>query len=165
MQMVLGVAARASSGAGPDLYAPDRMDESVSHSTARLLLLLARFGETVSQAMRVAAGEPEVVGNAPILVLSSIDLHGPQRPSDLSKLTGLSTGGLSKLLDRMEQLGAIRRERGVVAGDRRAVLVSLTDRGTAVLRALTTELAARLPETRALVVEISDVLASVRPPG
>ena len=145
-------------GGGPDLYAPARMAESASHSTAKLMLLLARFGETVSQAMREAAGEPELVGNAPILVLCSIDLHGPQRPSDLSKLTGLSTGGLSKLLDRMEELGAIRRERGVVTGDRRGVVVSLTDRGTELLRVLTAELAERLPETRALVTEIAGVL-------
>jgi DNA-binding MarR family transcriptional regulator len=129
-----------------------------NHSAARLLLLLAQFGHTVSQAMAVAAGEPELVGNTPALILSSIDLSGPQRPSDLARLTGLSRGGLSKVLDRMEELGAIRREPGAVRGDRRGVLVSQTERGEKLLRVMTAELRERLPETRALVAEIASVL-------
>jgi len=70
----------------------------------------------------------------------------------------LSSGGLSKLLDRMAELGAIRREHGAVSADRRAVLVSLTGRGTDLLRLLTAELANHLPDTRAFVAEIADVL-------
>lgn len=134
------------------------MDGSSEHSTARLLLLLAEFGQTISRAMEVAAAEPELVGNAPILVLSTLQLSGPQRPNELTKLTRLSSGGLSKLLDRMEALGAIRREHGGVSGDRRAVLVSLTKKGDALLRVLTSELAERLPEARRLVQEIARVL-------
>lgn len=134
------------------------MSGSPNHAAARLLLLLAEFGESVSQAMTAATREPDLVGNTPILVLSVLDLSGPQRPSELARRTGLSTGGLSKVLDRMEEAGAIRRERGAVSGDRRGVLVSLTERGQALLRVLTTELTKRLPETRRLVGEISAVL-------
>lgn len=143
---------------------PAGMGGFSNHSAARLLLLMAEFGQTVSQAMHAAAGEPDLAGNAPTLVLSSIDLSGPRRPSDLVKLTGLSTGGLSKLLDRMEELGAIRRERGAVSGDRRGVLVSLTDRGAELVRVLAAELEERLPATRALVEEIADVLPEPEAP-
>lgn len=134
------------------------MAEFSHHSAARLLLLIAEFGQTVSDAMRAAVGEPELIGNHPVLILSSLDLSGPQRPSDLSKLTGLTSGGLSKLLDRMEELGTIRREPGTVAGDRRGVLVSLTKHGAKVVRLLAAELAERLPETRELVAEMAGVL-------
>lgn len=134
------------------------MDEPSSHSLARLLLLMAEFGQTVSQAMTTAAGEPDLVGNTPLLLLSELDLHGPQRPTALQALTGLSSGGLSKLVDRMEELGVVRRERGAVSGDRRGVLVSLTERGEELLRVLTAELAERLPETRALVAEMARVV-------
>jgi len=136
------------------------MGETSDHSTARLLLLIAEFGEAVSQAMKDATGEPDLVGNAPIRVLATLDLYGPQRPADLAQLAGMTTGGLSKLLDRMEEAGAIGREQGAVPGDRRGVLVSLTERGQALLRTLTEELAARLPETRRLVAEITAVLAA-----
>jgi DNA-binding MarR family transcriptional regulator len=147
------------------LYAPLDVGERSDHSAARLLLLLAEFGHTVSRAMAAASGEPELVGNPPILVLSSIDLSGPQRPSDLAKLTGLSTGGLSKLLDRMQELGVVQREPGSVRGDRRGVLVSLTERGSDLMRLLTAELEHRLPETRELVAEIARVVAAQRPRG
>ena len=134
------------------------MGETSEHSTARLMLLLAEFGETVSQAMKEATGEPDLVGNAPIRVLATLDLSGPQRPADLAELSGMSSGGLSKLLDRMEEAGAIERVRGAVPGDRRGVLVSLTERGQVLLRTFTEELALRLPETKRLVAEIAAVL-------
>ena len=136
---------------------PPGMSET-SDTTARLLLLLAEFGETVSQAMKEATGEPDLVGNAPIRVLATLELSGPQRPADLAELTGMSSGGLSKLLDRMEEAGAIERVQGAVPGDRRGVLLSLTERGQALLRRLTKELAERLPETRRLVAELAAVL-------
>jgi DNA-binding MarR family transcriptional regulator len=142
----------------------DGMDEHQGHAAARLLLLLAEFGHTVSRAMTAASGEPELVGNAPILVLSSIDLFGSQRPSDLARLTELSTGGISKLLDRMQELGVVRRQPGSVRGDRRGVLVTLTDRGVALMRVLAAELEDRLPETRKLVAEIVSVLESTATP-
>jgi DNA-binding MarR family transcriptional regulator len=134
------------------------MGETSEHSTARLMLLLAEFGETVSQAMKEATGEPDLVGNAPIRVLATLDLSGPQRPADLAELSGMSSGGLSKLLDRMEEAGAIERVQGAVPGDRRGVLVSLTERGQVLLRTFTEELALRLPETKRLVAEIAAVL-------
>ncbi len=134
---------------------PRSMGGSSGSSTARLLLLLAEFGQTIGRGMVAAGGEPDLVGNAPIIVLSAIDLDGPQRPNALQRRTGLSSGGLSKLLDRMEQLGVVRRERGAVSGDRRGVLVVLTDRGRDHLRMLTDSLAERLPETRAFLAEIA----------
>jgi DNA-binding MarR family transcriptional regulator len=134
------------------------MSERQDHSASELLLLLSEFGHTVSEAMKAAVGTPDLVGNMPILVMSSLDLHGPQRPKSLEALTGLSSGGMSKLLDNMEAHGVVRRQRRSVDGDRRAVLVSLTKRGDKLLAALTAELEARLPEAEAIVRETTAVL-------
>jgi DNA-binding MarR family transcriptional regulator len=134
------------------------MSERQDHFASELLLLLADSGHTISQAMKAAVGTSDLVGNAPILVMSSLDLHGPQRPKSLEALTGLSSGGMSKLLDNMEAHGVVRRQRRSVDGDRRAVLVSLTKRGDKLLAALTAELEARLPDVEALVREAITVL-------
>lgn len=125
-----------------------------TQDTARLLMLLTEFGSTVSKAMAAVVPEPELVGNAPLLVMSHIELHGPQRPNDLAAATGMTSGGLSKLLDRMEDLGVAHRERRSVEGDKRAVLIGLTDHGHELMQVITEALAARLPETKAIVREI-----------
>jgi DNA-binding MarR family transcriptional regulator len=93
-----------------------------------------------------------------LLLLSRIELDGPQRPHDLATTTGMTTGGLSKLLDRMEAFGVVHRRPGRVAGDRRAVFVDITDEGREFLRLASAELAERLPETEALVGEIVALL-------
>lgn len=134
------------------------MDEQATRATARLLMLLAEFGQTVSGAMAEVAPAPELVGNAPLLVLGQLELEGPQRPHDLATLTGMTTGGLSKLLDRMEGFGTVSRQTGSVPDDHRAVLVSITDRGSEMLRLITLELHRRLPETRALVRAIVEIV-------
>lgn len=129
-----------------------------NHSAARLLLLMTEFGDTVGRGMAAGGGHPDLISNTPILVLASIELNGPQRPNALQAVTGLSSGGLSKLLDRMEELRVVRRERGAVSGDRRGVLVVLTNRGREQLGLMVAALVDRLPETKALIREISRVL-------
>lgn len=134
------------------------MGDLTDHSAARLLLLMTEFGNAIGRAMAAGGSHPDLIANTPILVLASIDLNGPQRPNALQKVTGLTSGGLSKLLDRMEEIGVVRRERGGVSGDRRGVLVELTSQGREQLRVLATALAESLPDTRALVSEIASVL-------
>lgn len=129
-----------------------------TQDTARLLMLLAEFGSTVTRAMAAVVPEAELVGNAPLLVMCHIELHGPQRPNDLAAATGMTSGGLSKLLDRMEDLGVVRRERGSIQDDKRAVVVGLTEHGHELMRVVTDELAARLPQTKAIVREIVQLL-------
>ena len=53
------------------------MSGTSEQSPARLLLLLAEFVQTVNAALSEVVDVPELVGNAPILVLCSLDLHGP----------------------------------------------------------------------------------------
>lgn len=78
----------------------------------------------------------ELTQNSAIAVLSHLAANGPTRPRDLQQETGLTSGGLSKLLDRLEQLRLVARRTGVVDDDGRATLVSLTHHGRSTERAL-----------------------------
>lgn len=54
-------------------------------------------------------------------VLNLLDLRGSAKPGELSRLTGLTTGGVTVALDRLEKTGFVRRERN--PDDRRSVIV------------------------------------------
>ena len=93
--------------------------------------MMSNYGRMASRAMLEVSPDPELVTNASLVVLCSLDLDGPRRPGVLQELTGLSSGGVSKLLDRMEGAGVVKRAYGGVPGDNRGVLVSITRRGRA----------------------------------
>jgi DNA-binding MarR family transcriptional regulator len=54
-------------------------------------------------------------------ILNLIDLFGPATPGDLAQLTGLSSGGMTVVLDRLEKAHYLERERN--PSDRRSVIV------------------------------------------
>jgi len=58
--------------------------------------------------------------------LNILDLLGPATPGTLSEWTGLSTGGVTVMLDRMEKAGFIRREPN--PADRRSILIEINAR-------------------------------------
>jgi DNA-binding HxlR family transcriptional regulator len=134
------------------------MAELSNAAVERLLLLLSGYGRVVRSAVGSVAPDPELGSNASLVVLCTLDLDGPRRPGVLQELTGLSSGGVSKLLDRMEATGVVKRAYGGVPGDNRGVLVSITRRGRNVLGRFNGAVAARLPEPRTLVKEISAAL-------
>src|SRR3954451_25174664 len=126
------------------------MAELTNSAVERLLLLMSNYGRMASQAMLEVSPDPELVTNASLVVLCTLDLEGPRRPGVLQELTGLSSGGVSKLHDRMEAAGVVKRAYGAVPGDNRGVLVTITRRGRAVLGRFTAAVSARLPEVRTL---------------
>ena len=62
-------------------------------------------------------------------VLVALEAFGPLRPVVITGLLGMTTGGATKVVDRIERRGLVRRQAGAVPGDRRAVVVGLTDPG------------------------------------
>jgi MarR family transcriptional regulator, organic hydroperoxide resistance regulator len=54
-------------------------------------------------------------------ILNLMGLYGPITPSALASLSGLSSGGMTVVIDRLEQAGYIERERN--PADRRSVIV------------------------------------------
>ncbi len=125
----------------------------------RLLLLMSGYERTVSEAMLDVAPDPELAGNVSLVVLCTLDLEGARRPGVLQEVTGLSSGGVSKLIDRMEAAGVVKRTYGGVPGDNRGVLVTITRRGKALVARFTSEVAARLPESRVLLDQVSSAVS------
>ena len=63
------------------------------------------------------------------LVLRKLDVHGPMSAIDLSRAIDHNPGAMTRLLDRLEQQGYLRRT--PMAGDRRALRIELTEAGAA----------------------------------
>ncbi|HEY3547562.1 MAG TPA: MarR family transcriptional regulator [Propionicimonas sp.] len=61
--------------------------------------------------------------------LTILNACGSQRPVELAVALSLTTSGVSALLDRLETAGLVQRRHGSADSDRKAVEVSLTDRG------------------------------------
>jgi len=61
--------------------------------------------------------------------LDILDLHGQMTAGQLAAESGLSTGAVTTLLDRLERVGYVQRVRDTV--DRRRVLVEMTDEARA----------------------------------
>ena len=134
------------------------MAELSNEAVERLLLLMANYGQMVSRSMADVSPDPELVSNVSLVVLCSLDLDGPRRPGVLQELTGLSSGGVSKLLDRMEQAGVVKRTYGGVPGDNRGVLVSITRRGRTLAGRFSSAVATQLPDAKTMVKELATAL-------
>ena len=55
--------------------------------------------------------------------INALELMGPSTPGELARFTGLTTGGVTVMLDRLERGGYLKREPN--PRDRRSVLVHL----------------------------------------
>jgi DNA-binding MarR family transcriptional regulator len=95
-----------------------------------LLLRILRFGDDLAAGVVDRVEHKELVQNLPAVVVLALLEHGTLRPAQISALTGLSSGGVSGLLERLEASGLIVRHFGRVPGDRRGVVVELTSSGT-----------------------------------
>src|SRR5262245_48482982 len=103
------------SGERRSLRSPS-MAELTNAAVERLLLMMSNYGRMVSRAMLEVSPDPELVTNASLVVLCTLDLDGPRRPGVLQELTGLSSGGVGKLLGRVEGAGGGGRADGRGAG-------------------------------------------------
>lgn len=105
----------------PDL---DSTPMEVIGRISRASALLQRELERVFAQHGLAGGDFDV--------LATLRRSGrPVTPGDLSRSTMVTTGGMTKLLDRLEARGLIRREAD--PRDRRGRLVVLTDDGRALV--------------------------------
>lgn len=94
-----------------------------------LIACVARLGTTLRESAAGEAGSPTAIEFSSLIVLCHAELEGGCRPGSVMELLELSSGGATKLLDRLEASGLVRREYGAVDGDRRAVVVTATPTG------------------------------------
>jgi DNA-binding MarR family transcriptional regulator len=105
-------------------------EESLDRARA-VLLDINQVGLVLTAAIDGVAGN-ELSGNAEIAVLMRL-LDGPVRPRELVESTGLSSPGVTNLLDRLDRHGLITRSHDDL-DDRRAVVVSTSAHGEALIK-------------------------------
>ncbi|MFD0361961.1 MarR family winged helix-turn-helix transcriptional regulator [Nocardia sp. GCM10030253] len=66
------------------------------------------------------------LGATDLYALNILELTGPMTPGELGARSGLTTGPTTRLIDRLEEAGYVRRV--PVPGDRRKVTVELVDK-------------------------------------
>ena len=95
-----------------------------------------------------AAADRYGLNRTDMRALDIVGRAGPLAPTDLARLLGFTTGGVTTVLDRLERAGYIRRR--PASGDRRRLVVEATE-----------ATAARDAEVfGALIRQTSDLLAS-----
>lgn len=124
-------------------------------ATQESTIALAQLGMEIGAIIKESVG-PEYDSNAVVIALFLLDLRGPMRPLELTEALGFTSGGVSKLLGRLERLGAVRRS-GHDGPDLRAVTIRLTPAGRRVSRkiALAVQTSVdRLPAVAAALVRL-----------
>ncbi len=89
------------------------MRESLKRETRHYLAEAILFNQQLADRLGINAIDYQV--------LNLLDLFGPATPGDLAQLTGLSSGGMTVVIDRLEHGKYIERERN--PRDRRSVIV------------------------------------------
>ena len=100
----------------PDTYKPD---ESVGYLMRRILNTVA--GEVEHEL------EPTGLTNAQWVPLLKLYMGSASTVAELSRVCSIDAGGMTRLLDRLETKGLLRRTRS--SEDRRVVNLELTDEG------------------------------------
>ncbi len=115
------------------------------------LLAMTKYGQSMHEAGIGILGSDELVSNVSISTFVLLHRDGPQRPTRIAEMTGLTSGGTTKLITRLETAGLVVREEGAVPSDGRAIVVSLTETGNETVGALVDAIA---PHLDALVDEL-----------
>jgi DNA-binding MarR family transcriptional regulator len=98
-----------------DAVAKVAVKEQVFTQFRKMIAALILFNDQASRATGMSASESQF--------LHLLQLHGPLTPSDLARMSGLTSGTVTGVLDRLEELGFARRERH--PSDRRKIIVTV----------------------------------------
>ncbi|AOR66840.1 MFS transporter [Burkholderia stabilis] len=114
----------------------------MEHYTPKNFLHTESVGFALAKARNLVASEMDAalkdldITTQQMGVLLSLRVGSAATPFELSKLLGVDTGLMTRLLDKLESKGLVERSRSV--SDRRVVNLALTETGQAV--------AAQIPE-------------------
>src|SRR5215470_6893191 len=89
--------------------------QELEHAVRKSSALGVIFGQTVANAVGVSSSDLEC--------LDFLNIEGRVTAGRLAELTGLTTGAITGLVDRMEKAGFVRRERD--EEDRRKVYIAI----------------------------------------
>ena len=89
--------------------------EELEHAVRKSSALGVIFGQTVANRVGVSSSDLEC--------LDFLNIEGRVTAGRLAELTGLTTGAITGVVDRMEKAGLVRRERD--ESDRRKVFIAI----------------------------------------
>lgn len=92
--------------------------DDIAHGMQRLLMAFEQLATARRRELGISMSEETV-----LLLLG----QGMSAPSEVSRAVGMTTAGMTNMLDRLESAGLVRREQHSV--DRRRVLLTLTKKG------------------------------------
>ena len=90
------------------------LEVQIVESTRRVIANAILYSHQVAERLGLGASDAQF--------MTLLEVHGPLTPGQLAELTGLRTGTVTGVLDRLEGAGFIRRDRD--PNDRRKVIVS-----------------------------------------
>jgi DNA-binding MarR family transcriptional regulator len=100
----------------PRKPSPERV-AAVEMAVRNLIANAILFNHQVAQRVGLGASDAQF--------MHLLQLHGPLTPGRLAELSGLTTGTVTGVIDRLEAAGFVRRERD--ESDRRKVIVKLNE--------------------------------------
>ena len=127
-----------------------------------IMIELSEFGYLLHGALAEAVGE-DLAANIPVMIPGHLAADGPLRTTEMMNRTKLSSGGMTKAVDRLELADLI--ERSPDPDDRRAVLIGLTGSRRHTVRSMDRALSACLAESSDVVEHVSGVLGGFSTPG
>ena len=141
----------------PPVTAADRIVLEIRKFIAASIFTNAQAAETVG------------LGLTDMQMLHVLQLYGPATPGRLAAATGLSSGGVTVALDRLEKAGYIRREPN--PADRRSLMIHLMPGRLSKLAAMyegveaatRRQLATLAPRDLEAVIRFFETLGHVRP--
>jgi DNA-binding MarR family transcriptional regulator len=124
------------------------------HQVQQFLVVVGRMGELLHDS--IAHVLPEgLAGNAAVATLMRLAADGSMRPGQIMDFTNLTSSGVSRLLDRLEDAGLVARSYGSVNSDRRGTLVKITKDGRRTCRAVARNVSQVMDEVQVLVKELA----------
>jgi DNA-binding MarR family transcriptional regulator len=93
------------------------LEVQIVESTRRVIANAILYSHQVAERLGLGASDAQF--------MTLLEVHGPLTPGQLAELTGLRTGTVTGVLDRLENADLIRRDRD--PHDRRKVIVSRND--------------------------------------
>lgn len=90
-------------------------ETAIVESTRRMIASAVLYSHQVAERLGLGPSDAQF--------MTLLDVHGSLTPGRLAELTGLKTGTVTGVLDRLENAGFVRRDRD--PGDRRKVIVSV----------------------------------------
>jgi DNA-binding MarR family transcriptional regulator len=94
--------------------ATDEVQSTIQRAMLRFIAAAVLHNNAVAQRVGLGPSDSQL--------LSLLNLHGPLTPGRLAEMTGLTSGTVTGVIDRLERAGFVRRERDTA--DRRKVNVA-----------------------------------------